>query len=361
MIAARLARLRALMEARGLGALLLTAPPDIAWATGALTRFWESPDRAWFVVVPADGPTVAVVPAIGAALFERSEAGEVRTWDSPGADGIPMLADALAGLGPVGIPDGPGTAARIPLADLDRLRGTVPIASDGGAMRAARMVKEPAEIAGIEAACAVAARAFERLPEIVTEGAPLSTVFRRFQIAALEAGADWVAYLAGGAGPLGYGDVISPATDRPVAAGDVVMLDTGVVLNGFFSDFDRNVSLGAPDPAVSEAAARLEAATRAGFDAARPGATAADVWRAMNAVLGGAKEGRLGHGLGLSLTEPPSLAHWDETVLEENMVLTLEPVCATGPLTALVHEEVVAVTASGARWITGPGPALRVL
>ena len=362
-VAARLVRLRAIMEARGLGALLLTTPPDVAWATGFLTRFWESPTRAWYVVVPATGPTIAVIPQIGAPLMARCEVGEVRTWDSPGSDGLPILADALSGLGPVGVPDGPETHARMPLADLERLRAekSVTLVSDGGAMRAARLVKSAADIAGIERACAAASRAFGRLPQIAAEGAPLSQVFRRFQIAALEEGADWVGYLAGAAGPLGYGDVISPAADAPLAWGDVVMIDAGLVLGGWFSDFDRNVSFGAPGLAVAEAAARLDEATRAGFEAARPGATAASVWQAMNAVLGGPRAGRLGHGLGLSLTEPPSLAPWDDTVLEEGMVLTLEPFATTGPETGLVHEEVIAVTEGGARWITGPDPALRVL
>ena len=357
-IPARLDRLRGLMAERGLAGMLLTSPPDILWATGFLTRFWESPTRAWHVVIPATGPTVAVIPEIGRALMERCEVGEVRSWDSPGGDGVPLLDAVLLDCrGPVGLPDGPETCVRMPLADLRQL--TAPLVSDDGAMRAARLIKSAADIAGIEAACAVGARAFARMPGMLEEGLGLGALFRRFQIAALEEGADWVAYLAGGSGRLGYGDVISPATDAPLREGDVVMLDTGIVVDGWFCDFDRNAVLGAPAPEVAEAASRLEEATRAGFEAVRPGVRACDVWAAMNAALDGPEAGRMGHGLGLSLTEPPSLAPWDETVLEAGMVLTLEPVAATGPGTGLVHEEVVAVTEGGARWITGPDPVLR--
>jgi Xaa-Pro aminopeptidase len=35
--------------------------------------------------------------------------------------------------------------------------------------------------------------------------------------------------------------------------------------------------------------------------------------------------GRMGHGLGRAATEPPSVAGWDDTVLERNMVITIEP------------------------------------
>ena len=357
-VAARLARLRRLMAERGLAGMLLTTPPDVLWATGFLTRFWESPTRAWYVVVPAEGPTVAVIPEIGRALMERCEVGEVRTWDSPGGDGVPLLDAALLECGgPVGLPDGPETHVRMPLADLRRL--SAPLVSDAGAMRAARIVKSAADIAGIEGACAVGTRAFARMPGMLDEGLGFDALFRRFQIAALEEGADWIAYLAGGAGRLGYGDVISSASPAPLREGDVVMLDTGIVVDGWFCDFDRNAVLGEPVPEVCAAAARLEGATHAGFEAVRPGVRASDVWAAMNAVLDGPQTGRLGHGLGLSLTEPPSLTPWDDTVLEAGMVLTLEPLAMTGPGTGLVHEEVIAVTEDGARWITGPNAVLR--
>ncbi|MEY8840109.1 M24 family metallopeptidase, partial [Cribrihabitans sp. XS_ASV171] len=137
------------------------------------------------------------------------------------------------------------------------------------------------------------------VPEIARVGVPLSEVFRRFQMLCLEEGADWVSYLAGGAGPDGYGDVISPATDAPLKAGDVMMLDTGVVRGGYFCDYDRNWSIGPASDAAKTGHARVIEATQAGFEAARPGTTAADLFHEMNAVLGGGAAGRLGHGLGM--------------------------------------------------------------
>ena len=85
--------------------------------------------------------------------------------------------------------------------------------------------------------------------------------------------------------------MISPATDAPLAKGDVLMLDTGLVREGYFCDFDRNFSVGPPSAAVADAHATLIAATSAGFDAARPGATAADLFHAMDAVCTGGAGG----------------------------------------------------------------------
>ncbi|MEC9296174.1 MAG: M24 family metallopeptidase, partial [SAR324 cluster bacterium] len=49
--------------------------------------------------------------------------------------------------------------------------------------------------------------------------------------------------------------------------------------------------------------------------------------------------GRYGHGLGMQLTEQPSHAAFDETVLVENMVITLEPSLSYGDGLIMVHEE----------------------
>jgi Xaa-Pro dipeptidase len=53
--------------------------------------------------------------------------------------------------------------------------------------------------------------------------------------------------------------------------------------------------------------------------------------------------GRLGHGIGLSSTEPPSVAEWDPTILAAGMVLTIEP-ALSHPSGIYCAEQVVLVT-----------------
>ncbi|MXQ09691.1 M24 family metallopeptidase [Alphaproteobacteria bacterium GH1-50] len=365
----RVARAQAQMSESGLDALLLTTEPDIRYFTGFLTRFWESPTRPWFLVLPAGGDPVAVIPGIGAALMAETWISDIRTWASPDLsdDGVSLLAASLADMvsegGRIGVPFGPETHLRMPLDAwrvLAELLGDRDLTGDAGILRRLRMVKSPAEIAKIQAACDVAGRAFDRVPEIACAGIPLSEVFRRFQMLCLDEGADWVSYLAGGAGPGGYLDVIRPATDAPLAVGDLLMLDTGAVLDGYFCDFDRNFSIGPPAAETEDAHARLIEATAAGFNAARPGVTAADLFHAMDSVLtdGEAPEGagRLGHGLGMQLTEWPSLMPADKTVLEAGMVLTLEPGLSLSGGRIMVHEENIVITETGAEWLTRPSP-----
>ena len=82
---------------------------------------------------------------------------------------------------------------------------------------------------------------FDDLPNWHLDGTPLSELFRTFKINALTVGVDDVSYLVGAAGNGGYFDIIAPPTDRNLKAGDIFMLDTGCIWDGYFSDFDRNL------------------------------------------------------------------------------------------------------------------------
>jgi Xaa-Pro aminopeptidase len=360
---ARLTGAQSRMNAADLDAILLTTEPDIRYFTGYLTRFWESPCRPWFLVLPRSGDPIAVIPSIGAALMARTWITDIRTWRAPDLedDGISLLAETLRNIGPrIGTPSGLQSHLRMPLGDFARLNAALPqpIGADADILRSLRLVKSEAEIEKIKTACQIATRAFDRVPEIARIGQPLAPVFRDFQRLCLDEGADWVPYLAGAAAPGGYGDVISPADDRPLEAGDVLMLDTGLVHDGYFCDFDRNFSVGSPSPDVAAGHSRLIEATYAAFEAARPGATAAELFHVMDKIVtggaGGSEAGRYGHGLGMNLTEWPSLIPTDHTPLVEGMVLTLEPGIELAPGRALVHEENIVIRENGAEWLSQP-------
>ncbi|SDW75445.1 M24 family metallopeptidase [Roseicitreum antarcticum] len=365
----RIKALQSEMARDGLDAALLTTPADVFYTTGFLTRFWESPARPWFVVVPAAGDPIAVIPTIGAALMGRCWITDIRTWDAPDPvdDGVSLLADTLTDLVPtsgrIGIPMGLESHLRMPIADFLRLQGRIAprqIVDGTRAICRVREIKSEAEIAKIRASCAVADAAFARVPEFVRPGVPLSQVFRDFQVALLQEGADWVSYVAGGAGPGGYGDVISPADSRPLRAGDVLMLDTGAVRDGYFCDFDRNFAIGRAADEVRRAHAALYAATDVALAELRPGMLARDAHRIMSDALqrqgAVAGAGRLGHGLGLNLTEWPSFTPLDTTELRAGMVLTLEPGVEIAAGRILVHEENIVLRSDGPELLSRRAP-----
>ncbi|MEO0543484.1 MAG: Xaa-Pro peptidase family protein [Pseudomonadota bacterium] len=362
----RLNRAQELMNAHGLDALLLTTEPEIRWFTGFLTQFWESPTRPWFLLAPASGKPVAIIPSIGAHLMGKSWIEDVRCWQAPNLtdDGVSLLSEAITEItgpsGRIGMPSGHETHIRMPANNLARLKERCPstrFTDDHSIMAQLRMVKSYAEIEKIRYACDIGARTFARTETIKILGRRHDAIIRDFQILCLEEGADWVSYVASGFGQDGYEDVISPATSTVVVASDILMIDTGLVWDGYFCDFDRNFSVGQrPSLVVQDAWKKLREAVDAAVSAAKPGITAADLFETMRAIVSpdqeGSSTGRLGHGLGMQLTEWPSLMAGDETELTEGMVLTLEPGIETKDNHMLVHEENIVITAHGCELLT---------
>jgi Xaa-Pro aminopeptidase len=188
---ARCDRAQGLMAEAGLAALLLTREPELRYYTGFLTRFWESPTRPWFLVLPATGDPIAVIPAIGGHLMGQCWITDIRTWPAPDYtdDGIGLLADTLAEVTPkgarIGLAHHIESHLHMPLASHARLTGQLGsrvLMPDAGITARLRQVKSAAEIARIENIIAIATRAFDRVPDFAAPGVPLSTVFRRFQM-----------------------------------------------------------------------------------------------------------------------------------------------------------------------------------
>ncbi|MBO9448911.1 aminopeptidase P family protein [Tropicibacter sp. R16_0] len=349
----RLHKAQALMAQQGFDGILLLSEPEVRYFSGFHTLFWQSPTRPWFLFLPLKGEPVAVIPGIGADLMGRTWVRDIRTWDAPNPDddGISLLQDLLGPLnaarGTLGLLKGHETGLRMPLGDYERLMAGLPdlrVQDATGLIRQLRMVKSEAEIAKLAHICAIGSDTFDTVPEFAREGTPLEDVFRAFRRSALMLGADDVPYLVGGADQGGYHDVISPPSRRPLQAGDMLMLDTGATFDGYFCDFDRNFAIGRADDASHRAYDVLWRATQAGLDAARPGTTCRELFHAMRRVIAelddqDANVGRLGHGLGMQLTEWPSHAEFDDTVLQEGMVITLEPSLSYGDSRTMVHEE----------------------
>ncbi|PLS23540.1 M24 family metallopeptidase [Neptunicoccus cionae] len=358
---ARLARAQTLMAAEDFDAILLTTEAEVRYFTGFRSLFWQSPTRPWFVILPQSGAPVAVIPAIGADLMGRTWVSDIRSWPSPRGfdEGINLLVEALIPYRRIGLPMGEESSLRMPLTDFQTLKTSLKaeFADCTPLIKSLRMVKSDAEIAILKDICQIGSRAFARVPEFAQSGTALSEVFRRFRIALLEEGAEETPYLVGGAGPGGYTDVISPPDETPLAQEDVLMLDTGASLKGYFCDFDRNFAIGTANDAARAAHARLWDATEAAFDMARAGKTMADLFAAMQGVLkGGSDVGRFGHGLGMQLTEWPSIAAHDHTELQAGMVLTLEPSLMLDETRMMVAEENILITNSAPVLLTQRAP-----
>jgi len=363
---ARAERARALMTGAELDALFVTSEQHVRWFTGFDSQFWASPTRPWFLIVPREGALIAVIPEIGGPVMAKTWVEDIRTWPAPVPedDGVSLVCDALSSLprrfGRIGAEMGPEMVLRMPAADFLRIGETIaPLAFADGTpvMRRLRGVKSPAEIDRIRHVCRLTSDAFLALPERLSAGMTEWEACREMRIEVLRRGADSSPYMMGVAGPGGYDNIIMGPTQRVIAESDILVIDTGTTFDGYYCDFDRNFAFGEPDDAAKRAHEAVWRATRAGIDAARPGATTTDLWRAMAKVLEdagslGNNVGRMGHGLGLQLTEWPSNRPGDDTELVPGMVLTVEPGMEFAPGKMMIHEEDIAITEDGCELLT---------
>jgi methionyl aminopeptidase len=147
-----------------------------------------------------------------------------------------------------------------------------------------------------------------------------------------------------------------PSASRRLAEGDVVGLDYGVVLDGWYGDAARTVAVGR----VSSVAARLlavgEEALGRAVRAARAGGTTGDIGAAVQGYVEG--EGFsvvrefVGHGIGRRLHEPPHVPNYGEQGTGERLlpgtVLAIEPMVNVGaPDVEQLDDGWTAVTADG--------------
>nr|MBX2825833.1 Xaa-Pro peptidase family protein [Gammaproteobacteria bacterium] len=216
-----------------------------------------------------------------------------------------------------------------------------------------RQIKSETEIDKIRYTAQTVSAAYGALPELLSRGLTEQQVFKLFKHTCLQLGVDDTPYVVGATGAGGYGDIISPPSERQLQSGDVLILDTGCVWDGYFCDFDRNFAIGKSDSAVEQAYRVTWDATEAGLAAAQVGATCSDLFNAMQnvmepfAVKHDGDVGRLGHGLGTQLTETPSHTHFDHTALQPGMVLTLEPGYCFAEGKVMVHEENIVIREGG--------------
>jgi len=127
-------------------------------------------------------------------------------------------------------------------------------------------------------------------------------------------------------------------SSRPLASGDIVSIDMGAKLDGFFGDCAVTVPVGEVTPQASELLRVTEEALFRGIDRVRPGARVSDIGAAVqqHVEAQGFSVVRefVGHGIGTSLHEEPQVPNFGEPGkgprLKPGLVLAIEPMVNAG-------------------------------
>lgn len=155
--------------------------------------------------------------------------------------------------------------------------------------------------------------------------------------------------------------------DKPLEAGDIVLLDFGCRRDGYCSDLTRTYAFGTIPGHWFETiyATTLEAQRRA-LAAVRPGITGREVDAVAREIIASAGNGPhfghgLGHGVGIEIHEAPRLNPDSDTVLEAGMVVTVEPGIYLPGRGGVRIEDLVVVTPDGCEVLTQSSKELRIL
>ncbi|WP_420963334.1 M24 family metallopeptidase [Brucella sp. IR073] len=352
----RLSRLRAMIDAAGLGGVLLGSTESLRYFTGLV---WHQSERLLGALVT---PTALyyIVPG-----FERTRVetlphlpGEIRVWQEE-EDGAALVASLLGPNGRLAVDDG---VALFVYHALARVLGPEWLADGGPIIRRLRLQKSPAEIAIIKYAMAETLEVHKLVHGMIEPGIRASEVVRFI---------DDEHRARGGASTfciVSFGEATSlphgADGDQTYKPGDVVLVDTGFRVDGYHSDLTRTYVLDEPTPEFARIWAIEREAQQAVFDAAEIGVPCEALDDAARAVL--VRHGlgpdyklpglphRAGHGLGLEIHEEPYIVRGNKTPLAEGMCFSNEPMIVVPGQFGIRLEDHIYMTASGPQWFTKP-------
>lgn len=354
----RLSQLRQALEAEGLAGMLLGPTDSLRYFTGLV---WHQSERFLGALVT---PTALyyIVPG-----FERSRVetlshlpGEIFVWEEE--ENSAALVRRLAGQdGKIALDDG------LPLFfyhALAREFGAERLTDGGRLIQERRRIKSPAEIALIQYAMNLTLDVHKQAHALMRPGIKASEVVdfidRQHRKAGADGGSTFCIVSFGTATSLPHG----ADGDQVLAAGDVILVDTGCQIDGYHSDLTRTYMLEGGNGEFDTAWAIEREAQQAVFDAARLGAPCSSLDDAARAVL--AKHGlgpdyrlpglphRAGHGLGLQIHEEPYIVRGNATTLAAGMCFSNEPMIVFPGKFGIRLEDHIYMAADGPHWFTDP-------
>lgn len=371
----RLTGLRDLMSRDRLDAVLITTDTNHRYFTGHWTHRWGHKFTSLFALLPLERDPVLIVPPLETGMCEEDAwIEDLRTYQPPirVRAGVSLLTEVIRELGlgaRVGAESGGVLWSRMPYDDFGQLKSNLPGVEFTDASQLlwkTRFTKSSAEIDYIRQAVGITNRSYRTLFDTVRPGMTERDLYSLLCVEHMKRGMD-----APGSITLATcipGDARSSNrslrrhTDRVLTEGELIAHDAGGVYRGYWSDYTRMFGLGRAIQKHKDAYRTVHECVQAAVGRIRPGIPISDLVRVSNETLkraGYAEQARhvtgIGHAIGLDIIEPPFIELEDDTLLEEGMVLTVEPSLYTEGAYFMLEEDVV-VTDRGFEILSEPAP-----
>lgn len=229
-----------------------------------------------------------------------------------------------------------------------------------------RTIKDQVEIEKLRKACELADYAIEVGVNAIKEGISELEIVAAIEYEMKKKGVQKMSFettvLAGAKAASPHG-VPGMAT---VKKGDFVLFDLGIVYEGYCSDITRTVAFGDVSEENRKVYDTVLQAQLAAVEASRPGITCAELDQTARKMISNAGYGeyfthRLGHGLGISVHEYPSITETNELKLQPGMVYTIEPGIYIPEKVGVRIEDDIVITKDGAEVLTKYPKELQVI
>ena len=363
----RLSRVREAMREKGIALMYLRRGANLFYLTGIKRKGPELTDSNSYgdyihgAYITLTGGITVVAPRMGASGWQRQAEGKpwitrVRILDESERP-KEVLREVIGQLNMRG--KGVAIEERAWAHTVLLFRQVMPYSKLSNAseiIEPMRMIKDGDEIEVMKKAGEITDRVYGKVVDGLERGMTEIDVANAIDYEFRKQGAEYNSFVTGvrfrsPSHPWALGE--SPDEPRVLEDGDTISFDFGCVYEGYCSDFGRTVFVGDPPAKVREIHDLVMTAQGTTIEQMKAGElTCEQLDSVARGIIERAGYGdnfvhRLGHGIGLTVHEPPYLYIPDRTLLAEGMTFTVEPsVLLFGEWSARV-EDVVLVTKTG--------------
>jgi len=352
-ITGRWSRMQTALAHERLDGLLVSEASNFRYFTGQTTPQFLHRMRPQFFLLPQRGqPILYVYGNEVKRLKGPTYVTDFRTYVDVPPFPVEQLAGLIRELGwrTVGAEFGLNQRLGLPLADLQDLQRALPEVAwrdASGPLISVQTAKSADEVAAMRESCRIAQAGWELLLGRIHPGMTTSEIARHLALACIEMGSDPKSGVPSHVTQLSTG-----SKDGVMREGDILKCDFHAAYQGHWSDICRLATVGEPTPRHRELHERSHRLLSECLAELRPGRRAREIAmfnnsqrQALGLPLLNANK-RMGHGVGLEATTPPSLNIVDETLLVPGTILAVEP-SFESEFGAITLEECAVITDTG--------------
>ncbi len=240
---------------------------------------------------------------------------------------------------------------------IEEMLSSMDLKSVSGWIDEFRLKKDAQEIASIKKAINIASEAFKEVVDLIEEGSVEKDIALELEYRIRKGGADDISFdtivASGSRSALPHG----LASRKKICHGDTLVIDFGSTWQGYNSDETCTLFMGKPDKDQKKVFQIVKDAHDRAIEFVRPGVKACDVDNAAREIINNAGYGSnfghgTGHGVGLAIHEKPVISSFSDAVLDDGMVITIEPGIYIPDWGGVRIEDMVLVTHNGCEVLT---------